>query len=331
MSRYARQILVPEMGDMSQTKLQQSHIVIVGAGGLGCPALSYLAGAGIGQITLVDHDHVEESNLHRQPLYTMADIGKPKVEAAVGHLHALNPQVQITAIAAMLDPDNARTLVGNADLVMDCADSFSVSYILSDICRELGKPLISASALGMTGYVGGFCGTAPSIRALFPELPKNLATCASAGVLGPVVGILGTMQSQMAIATLTNMSPSPLGLMLSIDLKNYMFRNFRFDKAQEPESAPFPFISIAALQDDDILIELRDEKEAPDSIRANALRYQVADFEKGKVHLPHDKRIVFCCRSGVRSWRAALFHRRHFNGPIALIAAGDSHIQDQIL
>lgn len=326
MSRYARQILVPEMGEVNQQKLQQSHILIVGAGGLGCPALSYLVGAGVGHIVLIDHDRIEESNLHRQPLYTMADIGKPKVSAAAERLSQLNPHVKITAIAEMLDPDNAHALVRNADLVMDCADSFAVSYILSDICKELGKPLISASALGMTGYVGGYCSGAPSIRALFPELPKNLATCATAGVLGPVVGTLGTIQAQMAIGALTDMSPSPLGQMVSIDLANFMFRSFRFDHAAEPEITPFPFISIAALQDDDILIELRDEKEAPVSIRANVLRYQVADFEQGQAQLPDDKRIIFCCRSGLRAWRAALFHRRYFNGPIALIAAGDSSL-----
>lgn len=324
MSRYARQILVPEMGEANQKTLQQSHILIVGAGGLGCPALSYLAGAGVGHITLVDHDIVEESNLHRQPLYTMSDIGELKVTAAKRRLNELNPHVQIVTISDMLDPDNARILVGEADIILDCADSFAVSYILSDICKEIEKPLISASALGMTGYVGGYCGHAPSIRALFPELPRNLATCATAGILGPVVGTLGTIQAQMAIAALTNMSPSPLGQMVSIDFTHYQFRNFRFDHASEPESAPFPFISIASLQEDDILVDLRDEKEAPVSLRPDVWRFQVADFEQKPASLPDDKRIIFCCRSGVRAWRAALLHRRNFDGLIALIAAGDN-------
>lgn len=324
MSRYARQEILPQLGSSGQAKLRNAHVLVVGAGGLGCPALQYLAGAGIGHITIVDPDRVEQGNLHRQPLYGEGDIGRAKAEAAQQRLHDLNPEVLITPIVAMLTPSNAQQLLSQADIALDCADSFAATYILSDACKAAGKPLISASALGLSGYVGGYCATAPSVRALFPELPKNLATCATAGVLGPVVGTLGTIQAQMAIAVLAGLSPSPLGQMISVDFATYSFRSFRFDKAPEPQQVPFPFIAIDTLRPDDILVELRGLDEAPDSIRDDALRMSVEDFQTSSPALSQDKRIVLCCRSGLRSWRAATALRAYHTGAIALIAAGDT-------
>ncbi|MBK3745497.1 HesA/MoeB/ThiF family protein [Paraburkholderia aspalathi] len=326
MSRYARQEMVPQLGVEGQEKLRKAHVLIVGAGGLGCPALHYLVGAGIGRITLVDPDHVERSNLHRQPLYGESDIGRAKVEAARDRLAGLNAEVAVNPVVAMLTPANANQLIAEADIVLDCADSFAVTYILSDTCKILGKPLISASALEMSGYVGGYCGAGPSVRALFPDLPKNLATCATAGVLGPLVGTLGTLQAQMAIAALAGIAPSPLGQMVTVDLEHYAFRSFRFDKAPEPAEIPFPFIALADLAPDDVLVELRGMDETPYALRADAIRLSVDVFQAGPVTLPNTSRVVICCRSGLRAWRAATALRPHFAGQIALIAAGDSQV-----
>ena len=201
MNRYTRQMVLPQVGRDGQDRIEAAHVLVVGAGGLGVPVLQYLAGAGIGAITLIDPDRVEESNLHRQPAYRMKDIGRYKVRAAARAIARLNPWIELLALPDRLTPANAPKLVGRADVVLDCADSYAVSYTLSDACMAAGKPLISASVLGVSGYVGGFCGGAPSLRALFPDPPDSGQTCATAGVLGPVVGMLGCLQAQMALAT----------------------------------------------------------------------------------------------------------------------------------
>src|SRR5690606_21427348 len=165
-------------------------------------------------------------------------------------LRILNPGCQVRALIARCDPGSAPDLVAGADLILDCADSFAVSYLLSDLCLRAAKPLISASALGLSGYVGGFCGTAPSLRAVFPDLPATRATCASAGVLGPVVGMFGTLMAQMALAHLAGMSPSPLGQLIRFDMAGWRFSSFRFDTAAEPETA-FPFIAKSTIRPGD--------------------------------------------------------------------------------
>ncbi|MBL4769218.1 MAG: HesA/MoeB/ThiF family protein, partial [Rhodobacteraceae bacterium] len=165
MNRYIRQQILPEVGVAGQARLHAAHIVVVGVGGLGCPALQCLVGAGIGKITIVDPDVVSLSNLHRQTIFGENQIGQSKVIAAAAVLSVLNSECTIIAIDVALSPINAETLIAKADVVLDCADSFAASYILSDACLTQKKPLISASALGFEGYVGGFCGGAPSLRA----------------------------------------------------------------------------------------------------------------------------------------------------------------------
>ncbi|MEO1161187.1 MAG: NADH-quinone oxidoreductase subunit J, partial [Pseudomonadota bacterium] len=183
MSRYARQMVLPEIGAAGQARLAGARAVVVGAGGLGCPVLSYLAGAGVGSITIVDADVVEESNLHRQPLYSMADIGQAKAKAARRTLAAYNPEIEILAEVRRLEPANTASLCRDADIVIDAADSFAVTYTLSDHCLTSGQAFVSASVLGFAGYAGGFCGaSAPSVRAVFPDLPQSAANCATAGL-----------------------------------------------------------------------------------------------------------------------------------------------------
>ncbi|MDT8345803.1 MAG: HesA/MoeB/ThiF family protein, partial [Thermohalobaculum sp.] len=162
MTRYARQEVLAEVGPQGQARLGRAHVLVVGAGGLGVPVLQYLAGAGVGRITLVDPDVVSVSNLHRQPLYTTTDAGRPKAEVAADRLAALNPDCVVVPVTARLDPSNAPGLLAGVDVALDCADSFAAAYTLSDACHGAGVPLISASALGLAGYAGGFCGGAPS-------------------------------------------------------------------------------------------------------------------------------------------------------------------------
>ena len=318
MTRYARQMQLPEIGEAGQARLSKARVAVIGAGGLGCPVLQYLAGAGVGQIEIFDPDSVEESNLHRQPIYRMADLGRPKADVARDALHALNPQITVEAHVEALGPGKAPALAAAADLVIDAADSFAVSYILSDACLAAGTPLISASVLGQTGYVGAFCGRAPSLRAVFPELPGTGATCATAGVLGPVVGVIGALQAQIALRILLDATPSALGQMVTADLANLHFGGFSFLNIAEPDTAT-PFIATHMVQDSDLILDLRDRHEAPNKITTRAKRVTRADLPS--ITPSPGQRVVLCCQSGLRAWQAAnVLHARGI-GHLALMAA----------
>lgn len=320
MNRYARQMILPEVGAAGQARLAGAHVLVVGAGGLGCPVLQYLAGAGVGEITLLDPDHVEESNLHRQPLYRMADIGAPKVIAAERHLRAANPALRLNPSVSALDPATAPAAVAAADLVIDAADSFAVTYTLSDECLRQAKPLISASALGQTGYAGGFCGPVPSLRAVFPDLPDTAANCATAGVLGPVVGMIGALQAQMALRILLDLDPSPLGRLVTLDLATLRFGGFDFRGAPEPGDG-FRFIARSDVIASDAVIELRDMAEAPVPAMPQARR--IAPDALSDAQLDPARRAVLCCRTGLRAWRAARLLRDKGHRNLAVLAAGD--------
>ena len=207
LDRYSRQTILPEVGAEGQGRLRDARVLVVGAGGLGSPVLQYLCAAGIGHLVVVDHDKVEESNLHRQPIFRMTDVGALKARAARDALMASNPEVHIEAVCEQLTPTNAARLVGEVDIVVDAADSFAATYVLSDECLRAGKPLISASVLRLSGYVGAFCGGAPSYRAVFPEMPRQAGSCATAGVLGTAVGVMGVLQAQMVLAVLLQLQP----------------------------------------------------------------------------------------------------------------------------
>ena len=318
--RYARQVVLPHVGEAGQARLATAHVLVIGAGGLGCPVLQYLAGAGIGRITVIDHDHVEESNLHRQPLYAMADVGSLKAKAARGALLRLNPTIAVEALAQRLTPANAASLVADADVVVDAADSLAVTYVVSDACLRQRTPLISASAVGLAGYVGGFCGGAPSYRAVFPDMPAHATSCGSSGVLGSVVGMIGSLQAQCVLQLLLGIAPSPLGRLLRFDAGRLAFGGFAFHEASEPEDA-LHFIDAGDVADDDLVIDLRSLDEAPASPLAAALRVTPEHIDAFiGTHPPTDRRVVLCCHSGVRAWRTGRRLQSHGYPRLALVA-----------
>lgn len=316
MSRYARQEILPEVGHAGQARLAAARVLVVGCGGLGATLLPLLAGAGIGQLILVDPDRVEASNLHRQTLFRMADRGQPKAQVAARELAALNPDCALRALVARLDPALARALIAGADVVVDAADAFAVTYALSDLCLAAGMPLISASVLGRAGYVGGFCGGAPSYRAVFPDLPAGLQSCASDGVMGPAVATLGALQAQMVLAVLLGHSPSPLGQMVRADLAFWRLTSFRFDTAPEPDQPGPAVIAVGDITPEDLVIELRPVSEAPQPAHPRALRQLPEALAPGR-------RVVFACTTGLRAWRAARALSARGGNPVAILAAGE--------
>jgi molybdopterin/thiamine biosynthesis adenylyltransferase len=321
--RYARQMVLPEVGAEGQARLGGATVLIVGAGGLGCAVLQYLAAAGVGRLMIVDHDRVEESNLHRQPLYRMSDLGKPKVHAACAALQQMNPAVRVQAVEARLSAANARHLVEQAGVVIDAADSFAVTYVLSDACRDTGKSLVSASVLGLAGYVGVFCAGAPSYRAVFPEMPRAAGSCAECGVLGTAVGVMGTLQAHLALALLLKWEPTVAGRLISVDFRTLHLGGFSFAAAREPDGAPVSFIAPSDVCAADIVIDLRSLAETPVSPFPAALRIGVEDLEKAGAQFPAEPRIVLCCRTGVRAWRAARALQRQGHSNVALLAMGE--------
>ncbi|WP_332701640.1 HesA/MoeB/ThiF family protein [Devosia sp.] len=319
--RYIRQTTLSEIGAAGQTRLAAATVLVVGAGGLGSSVLQILAGAGVGEIVIVDHDHVDISNLHRQPLYDMSDIGVLKAEAARDAVLRSNPDIVTTAKSERLTPANATELIEKANIVIDAADNFAVTYMLSDRCLAVGKPLISASVLGLSGYVGAYCGGAPSYRAVFPDVPEAAGSCASIGVLGSAVAILGSLQAHLALHVLLDFRPSVLGRVVSFDGHSLQFGGFGFADCPEPQHAA-QFIGLADLEPEDIVVDLRGVAEAPILPRSDALRVAPADVDL-LASADGGARIVLCCRSGQRALRAAGRLQAMGRLNLALVALGD--------
>jgi molybdopterin/thiamine biosynthesis adenylyltransferase/rhodanese-related sulfurtransferase len=323
--RYTRQSILPEVGPAGQARFRAASVLVIGAGGLGSAVLQYLCAAGLGRLIIVDHDRVEVSNLHRQPIYRMSDVGNLKAEAAREALAGANPEVNIESVCERLTPANVARLVADADLVVDAADSFAVTYVVSDECQRVGKPLVSASVLGLSGYVGVFCGGAPSYRAVFPEMPRQAGSCSTAGVLGTAVGVMGTLQAHLVLALLLDLEPGVRGQLVTVDFKTLRFGGFSFAGAPEqPAAAAIPFIAADQVESTDLVIDLRSLAEAPVSPIAAAVRIDVEAVEKGAgERLPAAPRVVLCCRTGVRAWRAARALQKQGRCNVALIAFGE--------
>jgi sulfur-carrier protein adenylyltransferase/sulfurtransferase len=322
MDRYSRQLALPEVGPAGQERLARATVLVVGAGGLGCAVLPYLCAAGVGRLIVVDHDVVEESNLHRQPLYRMSELGQRKADVARATLASLNPHVEIEAVCERLTPANAPSLVERADIVVDAADSFAVTYILSDECARLRTALVSASVIGLNGYAGVFCGNAPSYRAVFPDLPAQAGTCATAGVLGTAVGVMGTLQAQMVLSVILEIAPPIAGRMITVDFRSLRFSGFSFLSAHEEQNG-FRFIARTDVNPTDVTVELRGEREAPVPAFPTSLRIAPEHIEGLRNRIADDARVVLCCRTGLRAWRAAARLRAAGHRHVALFAAGE--------
>jgi molybdopterin/thiamine biosynthesis adenylyltransferase len=214
--RYARHLVLREVGGPGQQRLRAARVLIVGAGGLGAPAALYLAAAGIGAIGLADADAVSLSNLQRQVIYRTADVGRRKVEAAAEALSALNPHVRIDAHAVMIDAADVDAAIEGYDLVLDGTDRFETRLIVSDACVRAQKPLVSGAIGRWTGQVGVFRGR-PCYRCLVPEVPPDAETCQAAGVIGALAGVIGAMMALEAVKLIAGAGESLAGRLLIYD------------------------------------------------------------------------------------------------------------------
>ncbi len=314
--RYLRQQQVAQLGDASVAKLAGARVLIVGVGGLGSPVASLLTRAGVGHISLIDPDVVELGNLHRQTLYTEDDIGVSKVQAAAARLRRANADVELTEHVAGLAPENAPALIRQHTIVVDAADNFFTSYLLSDLCFQERVPLIAASVIKTNGHLGVFCGTAespaPSMRAIFAAPPLVAASCDTAGVTGPSVGVMGAYQAQEALKVIMGDESQLLGQLMVLDLWRHSQHIVDFSKAPEPEFYA-PLMAESEVMPRDIVLDVRSADEVfnqPRFVlpsRSNAYDFNIPINQLAQRHaeLPEGHRIVCVCKSGQRALYAA--------------------------
>jgi len=353
--RYSRHLLIPEVGLRGQERLAAARVLVAGAGGLGSPALQYLAAAGVGRIGVVDDDAVDETNLQRQTIFTTADVGCNKAVAAAARLHALNPHVGIDALPFRLDEENARELVRAYDVVLDCTDRFPTRYLINDACYLEKKIDVYASIFRFDGQVSVLCAPGgPCYRCLYPQAPpaELTPTCADGGVLGALAGIVGAWQAGEALKVVLGIGVPLVGRLLLIDSLQARVRDLRFDRdpecelcgerptltsiekgAYEPVEIESGVVEIEADRLDEALrdatlLDVREPHEAVLGSIAGAVQIPASQLDERMSELDSAVRYVVACRVGLKSlWavrrlREAGFERLlHLRGGLLAYAA----------
>ncbi len=231
--RYARHFVLREIGGPGQQKLKSARVIVIGAGGLGAPALQYLAAAGIGQLTIVDDDHVSLSNLQRQIIHNTESVGQAKVDSAAATLTSINPHVNVVTKPVRLDIENAGELIRGHTLALDGSDNFETRYLMADACAAAKIPLISAAVSRFDGSITTlkpWIDPNPGYRDLFPNQPQEglLPSCAEAGVMGAVTGLMGTLQALEAIKEITGAGEGLVGKLLMVDGLHLRFETISY-------------------------------------------------------------------------------------------------------
>ncbi|MEA3197596.1 MAG: sulfur-carrier protein adenylyltransferase/sulfurtransferase, partial [Gammaproteobacteria bacterium] len=255
---YSRQTLLKEIGAQGQATLARSRVLVVGAGGLGSPVLQYLAGAGVGCLGIVDADTLDASNLHRQPIFALADVGVRKVELAAAAVKRINPAVQVELHAVRLDAGNALELVGGYDLVIDCSDNFRTKYLINDAAVLAQRTAVFASVYQYEGQLQVYepDQSHACLRCLWPDAVADgvVGNCAEAGVLGPVPGVLGTLQSLLALKALLGLPGQLGGELLLLDFTN--FSSLKIKAPRRAECRAPQCAHIREIPRDDLEIEI---------------------------------------------------------------------------
>ncbi|WAC23364.1 HesA/MoeB/ThiF family protein [Blastomonas sp. SL216] len=238
LQRHARHIVLPEIGGAGVAKLSAAHLVLVGMGGIGCPALQYLAAAGIGRLTLIDGDAVDLSNLQRQTLFTPSDVDQPKAEVAAAWVRRFDPELQVTALPERLTADNAAALLGGSHVILDGTDNFATRLLVSDTATALRIPLVSAAIGRFQGQIGTFRGwmpDAPCYRCFVGDAfdAEDCDTCAEQGVLGAMVGLVGSLAAMEVVRAITGFGDDTRGKLHLIDGLTPLWRTLKI--AKDPE------------------------------------------------------------------------------------------------
>ena len=269
LKRYNRHIILPEIGMEGQQKLKLAKVLVIGAGGLGCPLLQYLAAAGVGTIGVVDSDKVDESNLHRQILYSSNDVGENKADIASKKLAELNPFIKIIPIVSYLNSENALQYFSDYDIIIDGSDNFATRYLVNDVCVILNKPFVSGSIFKFQGQISVFnFNDGPTYRCLYPE-PGDIPNCAEVGVLGVLPGIVGCLMANETIKIIIGNGEVLSGKLLVFDSLTMQFNTFGFSTVEENKN-------IKTLSNYDFFCETTDTKE----ITADELKSKILLSEK---------------------------------------------------
>ncbi len=330
--RYQRQMILPSFGLAKQEKLLAANVLIVGMGGLGCPALQYLVGAGVGNIGIMDADKISLSNLHRQVLFTESEIGLLKVNQAAAKMRLLNSDVSIETYPIHIDQSNALSIIAKYDLVIDATDNFSAKYLINDACFILNKPYVFGAVSRYEGQVSVFNltttkGKKINYRDLFPEAPKpgEVPNCAEAGVIGVLPGIIGAIQAAEAIKIITGIG-NPLNGRLYhfnllqgqgyeieisaseklIDMNEQIFQEYKYneidDEIDVPEISVLEFNKMRLLPEVFVL-DVREWHEYPQIDFSNA-QIPMSELQARMFEIP-EKEICIVCHQGIRSIYAA--------------------------
>lgn len=344
--RYIRQVLLNELGTSGQDRLSMAKVLVIGAGGLGCPALQYLAAAGVGTIGILDFDHVELSNLQRQPLYDPEDTGKAKAVCAANKLKRFNPGVQFNTHNLKLLPANALEIIRPYDIVIDGTDNFATRYLVNDACLILSKPLVYGAVLRFEGQAGVFnladteSGIKTNYRDLFPKppAPSSVPSCNEAGVLGVLPGIIGTMQAAEAIKIIAGLGQPLCNKILSINISTNLFYEFSIspltDQIVQGPNSPEELLNFdydwfcgmdtvdLEISCDDfdrlrndgelIIIDIRERGELPEVNEFDFMQIPSGELEEAFTEPLYGKKVVLFCRSGNRSIRAAEMLKKKF-------------------
>ncbi|MFC1561367.1 molybdopterin-synthase adenylyltransferase MoeB [candidate division KSB1 bacterium] len=349
LSRYHRQIILPEIGYEGQKKLKLARVLIVGVGGLGSPASLYLAAAGVGKIGLVDFDVVEKTNLHRQILFNESAVGERKIDAAGNRLKSLNPHITVMGYDTKLTAENAMGIIGDYDIVLDGTDNFYTRYLINDACVLLGKPNVFGSIFRFDGQVSVFnMNGGPCYRCLYPEPPGagQIPSCAEAGVLGVLPGIIGSIQAVEAIKTITGVGETLSGRFLVISARTMRFSDFKIVRNEDcavcgkkpvitsldnyenhcaaPEDAAvvksaegFEEITVEELKERfdrneiPVILDIREPYEVRFAPFPNAVHIATNELPGRLGELPEDKEIVVVCKLGVRSGMVCEYLKNH--------------------
>ncbi len=234
--RYSRQILMPRFDIAGQEKLKAARVLVVGAGGLGCPVALYLGAAGVGQLTLADDDTVELANLQRQIGFAQAQLGQPKAEALAQRIRGINPELRVTALNLRLDAEALEPQVQDASVVLDCTDNFQTRFALNRACVRAGVPLVSGAAIRGEGQLSVYDSRVPDspcYHCLYPEQGNEDLNCSEAGVIGPLVGMIGSAQAMEAVKVISGVGRPLVGRLLILDAWDMQWREMKL--ARDPD------------------------------------------------------------------------------------------------